>query len=241
MCARYTLTAEQKEILRSYPFQFTGEYQPDGNIAITDDGFVITSDDPEIVQSMSFGIVPYWAKSTDLKYDTWNIRSEEVLEKATFATLLKNHKTCLIIADGFYEFEKLPDGTKQPWRFTVTGRKTFLMAGLWSEWVNPETKETFRSFGIMTTEANKMVAKIHEKKRMPVILPRSLEKRWINKSLPPEELLKLCVTFPDSLMTAYKVSKKVNTVSRKRKPNKGIDLAKPMNTDDEPKQGRLDF
>ncbi|MET3114626.1 putative SOS response-associated peptidase YedK [Pedobacter sp. CG_S7] len=241
MCARFTLTAEQKDILKSYPFQFTGEYQPDSNIAITESGFIITADEPDLIQRMGFGIIPYWAKSKRLEYDTWNIRSEEVMEKPTFAPLIENHKTCLVIADGFYEFEGLPDGRRQPWRFIVNNRKTFVMAGLWSEWVDPETNEAFRTFGIMTTVANKMVARIHKKKRMPVILPLKFEKRWLNKKLSSEELLKLCTTLPDASMSCFKVSPKVNKVSTKKMPNKGIDLAKPYNTDDEPMQGKLDL
>ncbi len=229
MCVRYTLGAEEKEILKAHPYQIIGEYQPNYNLAPTNLGVIITADEPDILQHMRFGIVPYWAKSLKLTYDTWNIRSEDVLESKMYGPLIRNHKTCLIIADGFYEwFNAKPE--RLPYRFT-TERKTFCFAGLWSEWQDPETKEKFRSFGIMITEANKTVAEIHyEKPRMPVILPRNLERTWLNKSISPTELLTLCVPYPDSLMKRTRVDKRVNSVNKKDKPNNDAGLIFPLNT-----------
>ncbi|RZK67916.1 MAG: hypothetical protein EOO85_24980, partial [Pedobacter sp.] len=135
MCARYTLTAEDKEILKAYPLEGIEGYQPDPNIAITDMGLVITADEPDRIQHMHFGIVPHNAVSNKLTYDTWNIRLEEVMDKKTYRPLLIHRKTCLIISDGFIEWKEEADG-KDPYHFTVVGRKekTFCFAGLWSQW-----------------------------------------------------------------------------------------------------------
>ncbi|KQC02115.1 SOS response-associated peptidase [Pedobacter sp. Hv1] len=231
MCVRYTLSADDKEILNAHPLKLVGEWEPHFNLAPTLKGLVITSDEPEIIQHMRFGIVPYWAESLALTYDTWNIRSEDVLTSRMYRPLIVNHKTCLIIADGFYEwFNAKPE--KLPWWFT-TKRKTFCFAGLWSEWKDPETNEKHRSYGIMTTVANKMLAEIHyEKPRMPVILPRNREKMWIDKNISPAQLLTLCVPYPDSEMKKTRVSIRVNRVDRTDKPNNDIGLIMPLNTDE---------
>ncbi|RZK45535.1 MAG: hypothetical protein EOO97_00905, partial [Pedobacter sp.] len=92
MCARYTLTAEEKELLKENNYKLVGEYKPDSNVAITDFGFIVTSDEPTLVQKMHFGIVPHDAKSKSFGYDTWNIRSEEVMDKKTYAPLMKHRK-----------------------------------------------------------------------------------------------------------------------------------------------------
>lgn len=234
MCVRYTLTAEHKEILRAHPLTIVGEkWEPHYNIAPTLKGLVITADQPDIIQHMRFGIVPYWADSLVLKYDTWNIRSEDVLTSKMYRPLLVNHKTCLIIADGFYEwFNAKPE--KLPWRFTLKHRKTFCFAGLWSEWVDPETKVAFRTCGIMTTAANQMVAEIHyENPRMPVILQKKDEAIWINKKLSPTQLLTLCVPFPDEQMSKTRVSTRINKVHRKDRPNNDVGLIFPLNTDEQ--------
>ncbi|RYD87369.1 MAG: hypothetical protein EOP50_20865, partial [Sphingobacteriales bacterium] len=101
MCARYTLTAEDKEILKAHPLKGIEGYVPDANIAIRDKGLVITSDEPDRIQHMHFGIVPHDAPSNRLTHETWNIRSEEVMEKKTFRPLLVHRKTCLVVSDGF--------------------------------------------------------------------------------------------------------------------------------------------
>ena len=71
---------------------------------------------------------------------------------------------------------------------------------------------------------------------MPVILHKSDEYVWLDKKHSVDELLALCVPFPKEKMHRYRVSKKVNKVSTKKNPNKGINLTLPLNTDEEPKK-----
>jgi len=231
MCARYTLTTEEKELLQENKYKLVGEYHPDSNVAITDIGFVVTSDEPTLVQKMHFGIVHHYAKTKAIGFDTWNIRSEEVLTKKSYEPLMRHRKTCLVIMDGFYEWQEEANGEKQPWKFVVPVRKTFCCAGLWSRWVDQNTGEVYDSFGIMTCKANDTVGEVHQNKRMPVILHKSDENTWLNKKLSIDELLSLCVTFPDNKMQRYQVSKKVNKVSTIKVPNKGMELSLPLNKD----------
>jgi putative SOS response-associated peptidase YedK len=236
MCARYTLTAEEKEILKENKYVLNGEYKPDPNIAISDYGFVVTSDEPDLVQRMRFGIIPEDSASAHVDFATFNIRSEEILDKPTFEPLIRFRKTCLIIADGFYEPETVTENDKRPWRF-VTERKTFCFAGLWTHWTDPDTGEVINSYAILTCESNRTVEEKHKKGRMPVILPKVYEKMWLNKKLSVEELLSLCVPYPDHLMSCYRVSKKVNRPSTKLNPNKDMSLINPV--EDEPRQQNI--
>ncbi|MFC3562901.1 SOS response-associated peptidase [Pedobacter jamesrossensis] len=233
MCARYTLTAEEKEILKAYPHQIQGEWNPNYNLAITQKGLVITADEPDIIQQMAFGIVPHFALSLKLTRDTWNIKSETAMESGLWRPLLKFHKTCLVMADGFYEWKELAKGEKQPYRFTLKNRKLFCFAGLWSQWMDAETGEKFRTYGILTTEANPLVAQIHSKKRMPVILTKPEEEIWLSKSLPLETKMLVLDTFPEEEMKRTQVGKRVNAVSTLKKPNNDPDLLSPLNTDED--------
>jgi len=233
MCARYTLTAEEKEILKGNTYTLIGEYKPDPNIAITDYGFIITSDEPDVVQRMNWGIVPAYAESNVPEFSSFNIRSEDILDTPTFAPLFKARQTCLVIADGFYEAEHVSPDDKRPWRF-VTERKLFCFLGLWSERIDPITKQAHRTYGILTCRANKIVGEIHPDDRMPVIATYAGEGIWLNKKSTDDQLLDLCVPYPDSKMNRYRVSKKALSVSTKSKPNKGMDLIKPV--EDEPRQ-----
>jgi SOS response associated peptidase (SRAP) len=48
------------------------------------------------------------------------------------------------------------------------GRRPFGIAGIWENWKDPNSGEWVRTFAIITTDANELVAGIHD--RMPVIL-----------------------------------------------------------------------
>ena len=68
------------------------------------------------------------------------------------------------------------------------------------------------SCAIITTEANELVAPIHD--RMPVILDSEAESRWLDREIEDTSLLSdLLAPFPSELMTAYEVSRAVNSAA----------------------------
>ena len=120
--------------------------------------------------------------------------------------LLTKHKTCLVLADGFYEWDR-KSGKPIPYRFILKDRDLFAFAGLWSQWKSKDGSQVYRSFTILTTEANESVGRVHDPKfRMPVILNRFQEEFWLSKKLSPTDLLSLCQPYPDKLMDAFRVS-----------------------------------
>jgi putative SOS response-associated peptidase YedK len=91
-------------------------------------------------------------------------------------------------------------------------REIFSIAGLWDSWVNKDTDEEVYSYTIITTEANPLMAMIHnKKKRMPAILEKKDEKKWINETLTREETMGLLKPFNESKMNAYTISKMITT------------------------------
>ena len=228
MCARYTLTKKEKELLKAYQVKLPANFEPNYNLAPTQEGLVITADEPDVAQKMHFGLVPYWASSTKMDFSTLNARSEEAAIKKTYAPLLTHHKTCLVLADGFYEWDK-KSGKPLPYRFELNDRELFAFAGLWSQWKDGFSGELYRSFTIMTTVANQTVGKVHDPKfRMPVILNRNEEKLWLSKDLSVADLLSLCDPYPDEEMKSYRVSTAVNSTVTKKGPNNNASLILPL-------------
>ena len=229
MCARYTLTKNEKELLIAYLVKLPPDYEPNFNLAPTQKGLVITADEPEIAQEMHFGLVPFWAESKKLDFSTLNARSEDALTKKTYAPLLTHRKTCLVLADGFYEWDK-KSGKPLPYRFVLKDRNIFAFAGLWSQWKDRFSGEVYRSFTIMTTKANETVGKVHDPKfRMPVILDKNEEKSWLSKDISVPELLSLCNPYADEQMESYSVSTAVNATVINKKPNNKPSLILPEN------------
>ncbi|MBB2148788.1 SOS response-associated peptidase [Pedobacter gandavensis] len=229
MCGRYTLSKTPSEIMEAFPVTIPEILDPNYNLAPTQNGLVITADEPGIAQKMHFGLIPYWAADTKLSMSTINARSEEVLEKKTWKPLIEHHKTCLVIADGFIEWDK-KTGVSIPWRFVLKDRDLFAFAGLWSQWKG-KTGEIYRSFSIMTTEANEIVGEVHSpKNRMPVILDPHNYNFWLDKELAPSALLSVCKPYPDSNMENYRLSTEINAAAIKGIVNNNPQLIQPINS-----------
>lgn len=228
MCARYTFTKKEKELLKAYQVKLPKVFHPNYNLAPSQAGLVITADEPSVAQEMHFGLVPYWAASTKLDFSTLNARSEGAATTKTFAPLLTHHKTCLVLADGFYEWDK-KSGKPLPYRFILTDRDVFAFAGLWSQWKDKFSGETYRSFTIMTTQANVTVGKVHDPRfRMPVILNKEEENLWLSKGSTVKELLGLCDAYPDEYMESFRVSTAVNATVVNKQHNNKPELMLPL-------------
>ena len=55
----------------------------------------------------------------------------------------------------------------------------FSLAGLWSHWINPANGQLVKTFTIVTTEANDVMSKIAKNLRMPIMLKKGDEQRWL--------------------------------------------------------------
>ncbi len=167
---------------------------------------VLTLNDPEKLTMMRWGLIPFWSKEEKLKFNTANAAVETVTDKASYREPIKT-KRCLVPADGFYEW-RTEGANKYPYFIHLLEEEIFSFAGIYDEWVNKSTGEIVQSFSILTTEANDLMAKIHNtKKRMPIILNEDLEKRWLTDEPLPDLLSEAAQPFPTQLMVAHTISK----------------------------------
>lgn len=195
MCGGYTIATNIKSLEERFgsklingPFNERFNARPSQNLPI------ITNTNPKEIKLAHWGIKPAWAKEDSHK-EIINARSDSS-EKPTFKKLFES-KRCLILADGFYEWEKRKDG-KYPFRFTLKDDGPFAMAGIYD--VNDANENLFT---IITVNSNKVVGEIHD--RMPAILLPEQERDWLDK-----KNLDLLKPYPDKFMESYEVSRKVN-------------------------------
>jgi putative SOS response-associated peptidase YedK len=95
-----------------------------------------------------------------------------------------------------------------PHRIALKSGAPFAFAGIWST-VHDPSGHPYTTFAILTTEANALVAQIHN--RMPVILHARDEVTWLDQHCSLEKVQALLASFPVELMTLYEVSPKVNS------------------------------
>lgn len=207
MCGRYTLTANTDALIKRFKIKdYQGEHRPRYNIAPTQKNPVVLLNEKteRMMTDMRWGLIPFWAKDEKIGYKMINARVETVAEKPSFKKAFITRR-CLVPADGYYEWQKTgKPGRKPPYRIALKSRELFAFAGLWEAWKN-QIGEIVHSYTIITTEADKLVAKIHP--RMPVILRPENEDNWIDPNLrDAENLMKLLNPYPSKLTEMYEVS-----------------------------------
>ena len=224
MCGRFVSSSPPDELAKYFDVEAVAEtvFEPNYNVAPSLDVFVVVETGGlRRLDSFRWGLVPFWAKDPTTGNKMINARAEGLAEKNAYRTAFE-HKRCIVPADGFYEWRKIPgQKVKQPYFIQRTDGQPLAFAGLWEEWRGPDKKrgEALRSATIITTTPNELLATIHD--RMPVILPPSVWDEWLDPDNADLDLLgKLLVPAPASVLTMHPVSTEVNNVR-----NQGAHLA----------------
>lgn len=181
---------------------------------------VVTTGRPGIVQSCSWGLIPAWCKderqAAELRKVTLNAKAETVFEKPSFRNAIPRRR-CLIFVSGFYEWKEAGK-KKYPHYIYLKEQPVFTMGGIYESWINTGTGEILNSCAIITTEANPLMADIHNtKKRMPLILDKAQAGQWLRDDLSKEAIAALMQPFDAGRMEAHTVSRLIS--SRTEDPN----------------------
>ena len=207
MCGRTSLYVDPAELEAAFDATIAFDYRPRYNIAPRDDLAVVTNVDDETIDRQEWGLVAPWADSPDDGPRPINARAETVDEKPTFEAAFRERR-CLVLADGFYEWQAAEGrGPKQPYRVHLAGNAPFAFAGVWNR--HEFGGEPFESVVIVTTEANDVVAPIHD--RMPVIVDRGREREWLHAG--PDDAKRLLRPYAGDDLRAYPISTRVNDPS----------------------------
>jgi putative SOS response-associated peptidase YedK len=189
---------------------------------------VICSGKTKEIRLLQWGLIPSWIRSKEsadeIRFKTFNARAESIDTKPSFSASFRS-KRCIIPVKGFYEWQHAgPE--KIPWYIYRGDDEIISFAGLWDEWVETTTGEMLSTFSIITTDANELMAEIHNsKKRMPVILDRDAEKLWIDIKTPQEVVFHLLKPCPSGILRAHTISDLVN---KKTADRNTIEIIKPF-------------
>ena len=183
---------------------FTEEFKPTYNAAPTQSLPVITQDEPRTIDLYRWGLIPNWVKEPKVGNQMINARAETLLHKPSFRDSFKRRR-CLVLTDGFYEWQKTSN-QKIPYRISIRDNDLFAFAGIWDVWRTPKG-ETLRSFSIITTEPNQLVRSLHN--RMPVILKKDTEDRWL-QDIDTQEAQSMLEPYSLNDLQVYPISNLVN-------------------------------
>ncbi len=223
MCGRFVSASPPDELARYFEAEPpTHALEPNYNVAPTTTVYAVrAADGHRRLDELRWGLVPFWAKDRKVGSRMINARAETVLDKPAFRRAVRKRR-CLIPADGFYEWAKIPGPDpkkprKQPYFIHHRDGEPLVFAGLWERWSPPEDSDdeldpgqTLETCTILTTAANGTMAPVHD--RMPVLLAPADWDRWLADTDEIEELAGLLVPAPDEILTLQPVTTRVNNV-----------------------------
>ncbi len=182
---------------------------------------VTTSANNRLIEKAIWGLVPEYiedSKQAKERADqNLNARSETIFSRPSYAPYISTQR-CLAWASGFFEhhWDDAKGRSKTPYFIYSKDKQPFTFGGLYTNWVRPDTGEVFKTFSIITTEANHLLSEIHNnKQRMPLIIPESDRDTWLS-NLSKEAITDLMKPLPDGLLSAHTISKLVTSRTEER-------------------------
>jgi putative SOS response-associated peptidase YedK len=231
MCGRFALHSARERLATRFSVELSAlaalpELGPRYNVAPSQPVLALRErQGVRVPELLRWGLVPHWAEKPEGLPSLINARIETLAERPAFRHAFRARR-CLILADGFYEWQAKGRGSRAartPYYVTLANGEPYAMAGLWEIWRPPgqPDAEPLRTCSIVTVPARPEIAAIHQ--RMPLILPPELEGLWLASSTDPEALLIRLEPVAGGVLRAHPVGFDVNAVQ-----NDGPALIRPV-------------
>lgn len=232
MCGRYVMSRATGDLLRHFDAKEAEGTPPppSWNVAPTQNVPIIAErlDEDAVERRLlvaRWGLVPSWAKEVKIGSKLINARSESILDKPALRKAAVKRRA-LVPAEGYYEWEKTPDGKKIPHYLHSWKNELLAFAGLYEFWPDPSLPEDdphrwLLSCTVLTTTAHDSMGHVHD--RAPVIVPPEMFHDWLNPGTTDRtEVQKILDAIPEPVLTPTVVSDRVNSVR-----NNGPELIDP--------------
>jgi len=241
MCGRYSSSLDPEDIVEEFEIRTADlpRLQADYNVAPTKEIYAVVERPPKgadvaerQLRTMTWGLVPSWAKDPKIGSRMINARMETVAEKPAYRRAFEKRRAVLP-ADGYYEWYVTEELTKagkpkkQPFFIRPKGGGMLAMAGLYELWrdhskADDDPTRWLWTATVITTTATDDLGRIHD--RMPLMLPRAAYDAWLDPGpRPTDELLGLLQPAAPGLLEAFPVSTLVSNVA-----NNGPELIEPL-------------
>lgn len=234
MCGRYVVSKSMADLMHAFDVResYVDELQPSYNVAPTDTVPLIldrsSGKDEPVTRKLvpaRWGLVPSWAKDPKGGARLINARMETVTEKPSFRKAASARRG-LLAGDGYYEWEKTPDGGKVPTYLHDADGRILAFAALFENWPDPALPDGhpgkwLRTATIITTAASDALGHIHD--RTPLIVPPEMFSDWLDPETTSEaDVRALLDSMPEPHLVPRVVSDRVNNVR-----NNGPELIEP--------------
>ena len=211
MCGRAYITYSAEELyfqylnrrpLRSFTLSTVYNLCPTQNVPV-----LRLIDGERRFDEMSWQLIPEYEPDFKTRLSTINARSETVFGSPLFGPLILRQR-CIVPLSGFYEWKR-EESAKRPFKIYRSDGEIMSVAGIWNTW-HAGKPDARHSFSILTTSANEMMHRIHD--RMPLVLDRFGVEEWIDPEVHERGALRMLMKpCPNSWLAATEVSTLVNS------------------------------
>ena len=226
MCGRIDLHTPPSRLARLLHAELADGVDPEGtprwNLPPTEGVLAMVAgrreDSPaRVLTTFRWGLVPSWAKDPTVGNRMINARAESLEDRPAYRDAFADRR-CLVVADGFYEWQRPAGGgrgPRVPFYFRRADGAPLAFAGLWERWRDPGRRPAdgavLRSCAIVTTAAGPDLAAVHD--RMPVIVEADRFDDWLDpETQAADGLQPLLVASPAGTLVSHRVDTAVNNV-----------------------------
>jgi putative SOS response-associated peptidase YedK len=215
MCGRYTnTTANQTALADRFAFDERSirlETIGRANVCPTEPVLAVVGDASaptgRRAETLRWGLAPSWATLKGMK-PLINARDDKLRTGGAWRKLASSGASrCLVIADGWLEWQKPEDrrAPRQPFLHRLPGGEPFAFAGLWCVARPKDADAVVPSCTVVTVAANREAAILHD--RMPAVLAGpEAEAAWLSPDVDLEGALELTRSLPDGSLEVLPVS-----------------------------------
>jgi putative SOS response-associated peptidase YedK len=217
MCGRYTLSKTQPGDLAAR-FGFTSAPVPPealgrANVCPTEDVLAVVRDEEGTRHPvmLRWGLAPSWASLKGMR-PLINARDDKLRSSGAWRSLAADaNRRCLIVADGWLEWQRAedPKQPRQPFLHRMRDHEPFAFAGLWCIAKPKDAPGELASCTIVTVPASAEAARLHD--RMPAILRTPDEHAaWLSRDVDLDGATDLVRPLPEGCLDIAPVSPQLN-------------------------------
>lgn len=208
MVERYSIGLGREQIYKQWNVKTESGYKPIYNAAPGNSLPVITSNDPDKLQFIRWGLIPSSSHDSHIGDKLINARLETIVAKSPFADLIIS-KRCIILADGFYLWKKEGD-IKTPFRVTLKSGEPMTFAGVWDSWQDEYAEEgTFvPTFSMITRSSGGILNTFTD--RVPTMIKKENHNKWLDIKTKHHKALEFLSPLNEEEFRIYQISDLIN-------------------------------
>ncbi len=208
MIERFSSSASKGLIKKLYSLKTPPEYKPVYNASVKIGKVpVLTADNPYRVELMAWGLMPFDSEDPMIATKLTNARSHTLKAKQPYCDMLEK-KRCVILMDGFYVWKEV-HSVKTPYRVVRKDGNPFFVAGLWDDWKQEDSEDSFfKTFSMVTEEAFELSKEYND--RMPSVLSDEAKLLWLDEDVSTDIAMSQLKTVDESDYRIYRVTNLVN-------------------------------